>query len=116
MGVSNLLFTQDRPLPGEDQVGTGLSANCMNLAGKGYPEDTNNPSGATAAAGLDDASGFSNFMRLLAPPPTGGVVLNGQQVSAQSISNGQALFSDRLTQGRRLHIMPNNLAKLQGCW
>ena len=26
MGISNLLFTQDRPLPGEDQLGTGLAA------------------------------------------------------------------------------------------
>src|SRR5271169_5300782 len=32
-------------------------------------------------------------MRTLAPPPTGGVVLNGQQVSSQTIAAGQALFS-----------------------
>jgi CxxC motif-containing protein (DUF1111 family) len=31
-------------------------------------------------------------MRLLAPPPTGGVVLNGQSVSSGSISAGSALF------------------------
>jgi CxxC motif-containing protein (DUF1111 family) len=93
MGVSNLLFTQDRPLPGEDQLGRGLPAGCLNLSGTGYPEDTNNPGAATAAAGLDDTSGFANFMRTLAPPPRGGVVLNGTSVSAQSIANGSALFS-----------------------
>jgi len=93
MGISNLLFGQDRPLPGEDQVGRGLPANCLNLGGNGYPEDANNPGAATAAAGLDDASAFANFMRTLAPPPTGGVVLNGVSVTAQSISNGRSLFS-----------------------
>ncbi len=93
MGISNLLFGQDRPLPGEDQVGRGLAANCLNLGGKGYPEDTSNPGEATAAAGLDDASAFANFMRTLAPPPPGGVVLNGVAVSSQSIANGRSLFS-----------------------
>jgi len=93
MGISNLLFTQDRPLPGEDQLQRGLPVGCLNLSGNGYPEDVNNPGAATAAAGLDDASGFSNFMRTLAPPPAGGVVLNGTSVSAQSIANGSALFS-----------------------
>jgi len=39
MGISNLLFTQDRPLPGEDQLGRGLPANCLNLTGTGYPEE-----------------------------------------------------------------------------
>jgi len=90
MGISNLLFTQDRPLPGEDQQGKGLPASCLNLGG-GYPEDTNHPSGTTAEA-LDDASAFANFMRTLAPPPTGSVVLNGTTVSATSISNGSMLF------------------------
>jgi CxxC motif-containing protein (DUF1111 family) len=93
MGVSNLLFTQDRPLPGEDQQQRGLPANCLNLSGSGYPEDTNNPGAGTAAAGLDDASGFANFMRTLAPPPVGSVVLNGTTVNPSSISNGSALFS-----------------------
>ena len=95
MGISNLLFQQDRPLPGEDgnggTGGTGLPSNCLNLTGNGYPEDTNNP-GTTGPATLDDASAFANFMRLLAPPPTGGVVLNGAQVSAASIANGRSLF------------------------
>jgi CxxC motif-containing protein (DUF1111 family) len=93
MGISNLLFPQDRPLPGEDQLGTGLPANCLNLTGTGYPEDTSNPNSTPNAAVLDDVSAFANFMRFLAPPPTGGVVLNGQQVSAQSIANGASLFT-----------------------
>src|SRR6202451_4614128 len=93
MGISNLLFTQDRPLPGEDQQQTGLPTNCLNLSGTGYPEDTSNPTQTSNAAVLDDVSAFSNFMRFLAPPPTGGVVLNGQQVSASSISAGSQLFS-----------------------
>ena len=44
MGVSNSLFPQDRPLPGEDGSGssglTGLPSSCLNLTGNGYPEDT----------------------------------------------------------------------------
>jgi CxxC motif-containing protein (DUF1111 family) len=93
MGISNLLFTQDRPLPGEDQQGTGLPANCLNLSGGGYPEDASNPAASPDSAVLDDVSAFANFMRFLAPPPTGGVVLNGQQVPASSISAGGQLFS-----------------------
>ncbi|MGB2602390.1 MAG: di-heme oxidoredictase family protein [Candidatus Sulfotelmatobacter sp.] len=92
MGISNLLFPQDRPLPGEDQLQTGLPASCLNLGGNGYPEDTSNP-GSTGPAILDDVSAFANFMRFLAPPPTGGVVLNGSSVSASSISAGSSLFS-----------------------
>jgi len=33
MGISNELFTQDRPLPGEDQLGSGLPGNCLNSRG-----------------------------------------------------------------------------------
>ena len=96
MGISNLLFPQDRPLPGEDGNGgsglTGLPSSCLNLSGTGYPEDINNP-GATGVAILDDVSAFANFMRALGPPPTGSVVLNGVTVSSASIANGSALFS-----------------------
>ena len=95
MGITNLLFPQDRPLPGEDGGGAsglkGLPSTCLNLAG-GYPEDTNNP-GQTGSAILDDVSAFANFMRGLAPPPTGSVVLNGATVASSSISNGASLFS-----------------------
>jgi CxxC motif-containing protein (DUF1111 family) len=96
MGISNSLFPQDRPLPGEDGSGssglTGLPSSCLNLTGNGYPEDTNNWA-ASGAGILDDAAAFANFMRGLAPPPTGSVVLNGSTVSATSIANGSALFS-----------------------
>jgi CxxC motif-containing protein (DUF1111 family) len=44
------------------------------------------------SAVLDDVSAFANFIRFLAPPPTGPVVLNGQQVPARSISYGSSLF------------------------
>jgi CxxC motif-containing protein (DUF1111 family) len=64
----------------------------LNLTGNGYPEDTNNWA-ASGAGILDDAAAFANFMRGLAPPPTGSVVLNGSTVSATSIANGSALFS-----------------------
>jgi CxxC motif-containing protein (DUF1111 family) len=97
MGVSNLLFTQDRPLPGEDgsggSGGTGLPANCLNLTGAGYPEDNSNPASTSNAAVLDDVSAFANFMRFLAPPQAGPVVLNGNTVPASSIANGASFFS-----------------------
>ena len=92
MGISNLLFTQDRPTPEEEQADTGLPANCLNLGGSGYPEDASNPGSPTPAV-LDDVSAFANFMRLLAPPKPGSVVLNGQQVVAGSITNGMQMFS-----------------------
>jgi CxxC motif-containing protein (DUF1111 family) len=35
MGITNEIFPQDRPLPGEEVQGTGLPANCLNLSQKG---------------------------------------------------------------------------------
>ena len=97
MGISNELFPQDRPLPGEDGSGgtgsVGLTPGCLNLSGTGYPEDTSNFTSTPNAAVLDDVSAFANFMRFLAPPPTGSVVLNGTTVSANSISAGSSLFN-----------------------
>src|SRR6202451_2386380 len=93
MGISNLLFPQDRPLPGEDQQQTGLPSSCLNLAGTGYPEDTSNPASTPNAAVLDDVSAFANFMRLLGPPPTGGVVLSGSSVPSSTISARASLFA-----------------------
>jgi CxxC motif-containing protein (DUF1111 family) len=92
MGISNELFPQDRPLPEEEQS-TGLSPSCLNLSGTGYPEDTSNPNLTPNAAVLDDVSAFANFMRFLAPPPPGNVVLNGSQVPASTIAAGSTLFS-----------------------
>jgi CxxC motif-containing protein (DUF1111 family) len=93
MGITNELFPNERPLPGEDQSGTGLPANCLNLGGIGYPEDTSNPNQAPNAAVLDDVSAFANFMRFLAPPAPGAVVLNGVTVPASTIAAGEALFA-----------------------
>jgi CxxC motif-containing protein (DUF1111 family) len=93
MGVSNELFPQERPSPGEDQQQTGLPTSCLNLAGVGYPEDTSNPNSTPSAAVLDDVSAFANFMRFLAPPPPGAVVLNGQPVLPSTIATGSGLFS-----------------------
>jgi CxxC motif-containing protein (DUF1111 family) len=93
MGISSVVFPQERPLPGEDQFQLGLPSNCLNLGLAGYPEDEANPAATPNAAVLDDVSAFANFMRALAPPPPGGVVLNGQQVSSSTISAGSALFS-----------------------
>ncbi|MDQ1386721.1 MAG: hypothetical protein QOF56_175 [Acidobacteriaceae bacterium] len=93
MGISSVVFPQERPLPGEDQFQLGLPSNCLNLGLAGYPEDEANPAATPNAAVLDDVSAFANFMRALAPPPPGGVVLNGQQVSSSAISTGSALFS-----------------------
>jgi CxxC motif-containing protein (DUF1111 family) len=92
MGITNELFTQERPLPEEDQLGTGLPASCLNLSEKGYPEDTSNPLSTPNSAVLDDVSAFSNFMRFLAPPPRGPVVLDGERVPAQTIAAGQEVF------------------------
>ncbi len=93
MGITNEVFPQERPLPEEELEGQGLPSSCMNLSGQGYPEDTSNPNMTPNAAVLDDVSAFANFMRFLAPPSTGGVVLNGHPVSERSISDGSSLFS-----------------------
>jgi CxxC motif-containing protein (DUF1111 family) len=97
MGISNELFQQDRPLPGEDQLGSGLPSNCLNLTGTGYPEDTTNFSPtvtstdqfALNASILSDVEAFGQFMRLLAPPIPSTTTPGG----AASIANGRALFS-----------------------
>jgi CxxC motif-containing protein (DUF1111 family) len=92
MGISNEVFPQDRPLP-EEELASGLPSSCLNLSGTGYPEDTSNPNQTTNAAVLDDVSAFANFMRFLAPPAQGPVVLNGAQVPVSAISAGSALFN-----------------------
>ncbi|HKV60798.1 MAG TPA: di-heme oxidoredictase family protein [Candidatus Acidoferrum sp.] len=89
MGISNELFTQDRPLPGEDQSGSGLPSNCLNLAGTGYPEDITHSDGSTASAVTSDAGLFNTFMQFL-DQPTPSTTLPG---GAASIANGRKLFS-----------------------
>jgi CxxC motif-containing protein (DUF1111 family) len=96
MGITNELFPQDRPLPGEDQQGTGLPANCLNLSGSGYPEDKTNYAAtghnpdvfAQNASIPSDIVQFAMFMRMLAPP----VPSNTTPGGPASISRGQAMF------------------------
>ncbi|HZS28743.1 MAG TPA: di-heme oxidoredictase family protein, partial [Candidatus Angelobacter sp.] len=89
MGISNELFTQDRPLPGEDQHGRGLPANCLNLAGVGYPEDITHSDGTTASTVASDVGLFNAFMQFLDQPTASTTSPGG----ATSIANGRALFS-----------------------
>ncbi len=96
MGITNELFTQDRPLPGED-ITTGLPANCLNLSKTGYPEDATNFAFTTTSSDQftenatipSDVVAFAMFMRLLAPPVPSTTVPGG----ASSISSGKSLFS-----------------------
>lgn len=91
MGVTNLLFPTERAL--QDVDAGELPATCLNLSGTGYPEDYFHPDTVSGNASvLDDLSAVANFAHLLAPPVTGGVVLNGVAASATSIANGRALF------------------------
>jgi len=84
MGVSNELFTQERPLPREDILGQ-LPANCrINPT----PEDHTNFN-TTAIGTVSDTVQFAMFMRLLAPPTPSTTVPGG----ATSIANGRSLFS-----------------------
>src|SRR5258708_1935906 len=72
MGISNEEFTQDRPLPGEDANdggnGRGLPANCLNLAGVGYPEDITHTDGTTASTVASDVALLVGFMQVLDQP------------------------------------------------
>jgi len=87
-GVSNELFTQERPLPGEDQgLGgfRGLPAQCrINPT----PEDHTNFN-TTALGTLSDTVSFAMFMRLLAPPTPSTTTPGG----STSINNGRSLFN-----------------------
>ncbi len=93
MGITNEIFMQDRPLPGEDGAGgsggLGLPANCLNLAGVGYPEDITHSDGTNASTSASDITLFKVFMEDLAPPTPSTSVPGG----ATSIANGRALFS-----------------------
>jgi CxxC motif-containing protein (DUF1111 family) len=83
-GVSNEVFQQERPLPGEGQT-TGLPANCKI---NGTPEDTTHFNAANTGTS-SDAVQFAIFMRLLAPPTPSTTVPGG----ATSIASGKSLFS-----------------------
>ncbi len=86
MGISNELFGQDRPLPGEES-GAGLPSACLNLGGNGYPEDVTN-FGAAGAGIPSDTVQFSTFMRLLAAPVPSTTTPGG----GNSITNGRNAF------------------------
>jgi CxxC motif-containing protein (DUF1111 family) len=79
MGVTNELFPEERSLP---------PASCLFNP---TPEDTTNFP-ASGAAVLSDVVAFSNFMRFLAPPTPSTQGIPGNP-SAQSIANGQSLFT-----------------------
>jgi len=93
MGISNELFQQDRPLPGEDgnggSNGRGLPANCLNLAGIGYPEDITHSDGTNASTVTSDVGLFNVFMQFLDQPTPSTTTPGG----AASIANGRSLFS-----------------------
>src|SRR5258708_3045473 len=73
MGISNELFQQDRPLPGEDgnggTGGKGLPANCPHPAGDGDPADNPNPPPTTNAPPLRTPPPLSPILLPPAPPP-----------------------------------------------
>jgi CxxC motif-containing protein (DUF1111 family) len=93
MGISNELFTQDRPLPGEDgnggSGGQGLPASCLNLAGIGYPEDITHSGGTSASTVTSDVGLFNVFMQFLDQPTPSTTSPGG----AASIARGRSLFS-----------------------
>jgi CxxC motif-containing protein (DUF1111 family) len=89
MGISNELFPQDRPLPGEDQFGSGLPGSCLNLAGTGYPEDITHSDGTNASTVTSDVGLFVVFMQFLDQPTPSTTSPGG----ATSIANGRRLFS-----------------------
>ena len=78
-GVSNELFTQERPLPGEDTT-DGMPAGCRNPT----PEDHTNFN-STATGTLSDTVAFAMFMRLLAPPTPA--------QATSSTTNGKNVFN-----------------------
>jgi len=86
-GVSNEVFTQERPLPGEDSRpgGVGLPAACKFNA---TPEDHTDVGGDGPEV-LSDTELFAQFMRSLAQPTPSTTTPGG----TTSINNGRALFT-----------------------
>ena len=85
MGVSNELFTQERPSPNEDRA-SGLPVQCKLNA---TPEDHTNFNEA-AIDTPSDAVMFAMFMRLLKPPVKSDTTPGG----SISIITGEALFTE----------------------
>ncbi|HLJ86247.1 MAG TPA: di-heme oxidoredictase family protein [Candidatus Angelobacter sp.] len=92
MGITNEIFGQERPIPGEGRT-TGLPSNCrINPT----PEDSTNfvvtartDQAQQNADVPSDVARFAIFMRALAPPTPSTTNPGG----ATSISNGRSLFS-----------------------
>jgi CxxC motif-containing protein (DUF1111 family) len=80
MGVSNLLFPQERDETQACQGGTNLT-----------PNDTNSFAPDTATETLSDMEAFVNFMRMLAPPTPATPTASSQHGSALFTSVGCAL-------------------------
>ena len=93
MGISNELFPQERPLPGEDQFGSGLPHSCLINP---LPEDTTNFSPTVSSSDQfavnasipSDVVAFAMFMRFLDQPTPSSTTPGG----STSISNGLADF------------------------
>jgi CxxC motif-containing protein (DUF1111 family) len=85
MGVSNELFTQERPTPEEERA-FGLPSPCKINP---FPEDHTNFN-TTAINTLSDTVSFAMFMRFLAPPAQA-VYTGSQQLS---VLHGQTVFTD----------------------
>ncbi len=82
-GVSNEAFPTERPLPGEDQMGSGLPANCRI---NGTPEDHTN-FGVDGPAINSDVTGFAIFMRFLDQPTPSTTTPGGSASIARGRSN-----------------------------
>jgi CxxC motif-containing protein (DUF1111 family) len=94
MGITNEIFGQERPLPGEDGNGGSGGTGLPHSAGNNClinptPENITNFDGTDASSSSSDIGLFTGFMRFLAPPPTGSVT----GATAASIANGRSLFS-----------------------
>lgn len=85
MGVSNELFMQERPLPGEDQS-TGLPASCRINP---MPEDITHSDGTDVTTVSSDVQLFVGFMQFLAPPTPSTTTPGG----STSINNGRNVFN-----------------------
>jgi CxxC motif-containing protein (DUF1111 family) len=86
MGVSNELFTQERPTAEEDRV-AGLPTACKTI--NGTPEDHTNFN-TNSVATLSDTVQFAMFMRLLAPPSQ----VSGTGMALMSVISGESTFGD----------------------
>ncbi|PYP90390.1 MAG: hypothetical protein DMG65_11785 [Candidatus Angelobacter sp. Gp1-AA117] len=109
MGITNEIFQQDRPLPGEDGNGgsgnLGLPANCLNLAQIGYPEDITHSNGTNAASSSSDITLFKVFMEDLAPPSLPPLFRAAQLQLPMAVPCSAPLAAQSVTQHRSKHSL-----------